>query len=82
MYTCACMLSCFSCVRLCDPMDSCQASLSVGILHKNTGVGCQAPLQEIFPTQVLNPHLLHWQADSLLALYMYIYSLFLDLLPI
>ena len=49
---------------------------------KNTGVGCHAVLQEIFPTQVLNPRLLHWQVDSLPALYMYIYSLFLDLLPI
>ena len=35
---------------------------------KNTGVGCHALLQRIFPTQGLNshlPHLLHWQADSL-----------------
>ena len=49
---------------------------------KNTGVGCHVLLQEIFPTQVLNPRLLHWQADSLPALYMYIYFLLLDLLPI
>ena len=30
---------------------------------KNTGVGCHSPLQGIFPTQCLNPcllHLLHW----------------------
>ena len=33
---------------------------------KNTGVGCHALLQRIFPTQGLNPRLLHWQADSLL----------------
>ena len=32
---------------------------------KNTGVGCYALLQGIFPTQGLNPYLLHWQADSL-----------------
>ena len=35
---------------------------------KNTGVGCQALLQEIFPTQGSNPHLLcllHWQLGSL-----------------
>ena len=47
---------------------------------KNTGVGCHFLLQEIFPiqglklqnlrktkqnTQGLNPHLLHWQVDSL-----------------
>ena len=34
---------------------------------KNTGVGCHALLQRIFPTQGLNPcllGLLHWQADS------------------
>ena len=35
---------------------------------KNTGVGCRALLQVIFPTQGLKLsllHLLHWQADSL-----------------
>ena len=32
---------------------------------KNTGVGCHFLLQGIFPTQGLNPHFLHWQADSL-----------------
>ena len=35
---------------------------------KNPGVGCQALLQGIFPTQGSNPHLfclLHWQAGSL-----------------
>ena len=32
---------------------------------KNTGVGCHALLQGIFPAQGSNPHLLHWQADSL-----------------
>ena len=34
----------------------------------NTGVGCHALLQGIFPTQGLNPHLLsllHWQQGSL-----------------
>ena len=34
----------------------------------NMGVGCHFRLQGIFPTQGLNPgllHLLHWQADSL-----------------
>jgi len=33
MYTCACVLSHFSCVWLCDPVDSCQAPLSMGILQ-------------------------------------------------
>ena len=28
-------------------------------------VGCHFLLQGIFPTQGLNPHLLHWQEDSL-----------------
>ena len=35
---------------------------------KNTAVGCSALLRGIFPTQGLNPcllHLLHWQAASL-----------------
>ena len=32
---------------------------------KSTGVSCHFPLQGFFPTQGLNPHLLHWQADSL-----------------
>ena len=32
---------------------------------KNTGVGCLVFLQGIFPTQGLNPSLLHWQPDSL-----------------
>ena len=32
---------------------------------KNTGVGCQFLLQDIFPTQGSNPHLLNWQVDSL-----------------
>ena len=33
---------------------------------KNTGVGCHFLLQGIFLTQGSNPHLLLWQADSLL----------------
>ena len=32
---------------------------------KNTGVGWHFLLQGIFPTQGSNPHLLHWQVDSL-----------------
>ena len=34
---------------------------------KNTGVGCHFLLQGIFPTQGVNPGLLHWQAGSLLS---------------
>ena len=45
-----------------------QAPLSMGFPSKNTGVGCHFLLQEIFPIQGSNQHLLcllHWQADSL-----------------
>ena len=42
-----------------------QASPSMGFPGKNTGVGCHFLLQGLFPTQGLNPGLLHWQADSL-----------------
>ena len=53
-----------------------QASLSMGFSNqeywsekkkKNTGVGCHALLQGIFPTQGSNPYLLcplNWQAGS------------------
>ena len=37
----------------------------MGFSRQNTGVGCYFILQGIFPTQGLNPRLLHWQADSL-----------------
>ena len=67
---CACMLNCFSCVQLfvmlwiiVTPRLLCPW-VSPG---KNTGVDCLALLQEIFPTQGLNPHLLgllHWQVGS------------------
>ena len=48
LYTCACVLSHFSCVRLCDPMD---CSLLTRLLcprnspSKNTGVCCHALLR-------------------------------------
>ena len=32
---------------------------------RNAGMSCHFPLQGIFLTQGLNPHLLHWQVDSL-----------------
>ena len=61
-----------SCPTLYDPMDcSSPGSLcpwdSPG---KNSGVGCHALLQEIFPIQGSNLHLLcllHWEAVSLLV---------------
>ena len=50
-----------SCLTVCNPMDS---SLSGTSVHgdspgKNTGVGCHALLQGIFPIQGLNPGPLH-----------------------
>ena len=67
----ACVLSCFSCVQLfCKPViykppGSSDHGDSPG---KNSGVGCHALLQGIFPIQGLNMsllHLLHWHAGSL-----------------
>ena len=50
-----------SCVTLCDPMDCSPPGSSVhgDSPGKNTGVGCHALLQGIFPTQGSNPGLLH-----------------------
>ena len=42
-----------------------QVPLPMDFPGKNIGVGCHALLQVIFPIQGSNPHLLHWQADSL-----------------
>ena len=58
---------CPSSPALWSPMDhSPPSSPSMGFSSSNTGVGCYALLQGIFPTQgpcLLG--LLHWQADSL-----------------
>ena len=66
---CACAKSLQSCPTLCDPMcSSLPGSCQWDSPAKNTGVGCQAHLQGIFPTQGSNPRvicLLHWQAGSL-----------------
>ena len=66
----ACVLSRFSLVlRSLTPWTVAhQAPLSMGFPGKNTGVGCHALLQGIFPTQGSNLYLLcllHWQAGSL-----------------
>ena len=61
---CQCAVLCLVallCLTLCDPMD---CSLPGSSVHgdspgKNTGVGCHALFQGIFPTQVSNPGLLH-----------------------
>ena len=65
-----CVLSCVTHVQLCDSMDYNLPGSSVhgDSAGKNTGMGCHALLQGIFPTQGLNPsllHLLHWQVGSL-----------------
>ena len=57
---CVCLVT-QSCSTLCYPMD---CSLPGSSAHgdspgNNTGVGCHAFLQRIFPTQGLNPGLLH-----------------------
>ena len=48
-------------LTLCDPMDCGPPGSSVhgDSPGKNTGVGCHALFQGIFPNQGLNPHLLH-----------------------
>ena len=64
---CAVCIVTQSCPTLCNPMDCStpwtaarQAPLSVGFFPgKNTGVGCHALFQEIFPRQESNPGLLH-----------------------
>ena len=50
-----------SCLTLCDPMVCSRQRSSVheDSLGKNTGVGCQALLQRLFPTQGLNLGLPH-----------------------
>ena len=56
------MLSHFSRVQLCVILwtAACQAPLSMAFSSgKNTGVGCYALPQGIFPTQGSNPYLLH-----------------------
>ena len=50
-----------SCLTLCNPVDCSPPDSSVhgDSPGKNTGVGCRALLQGIFPTQGSNPGLLH-----------------------
>ena len=69
-----CMLGRFSHVRLLASLRTVahQVPLSMGFVGKNTAVGCHSLLQEIFLTQVSNPHLCvspALQVDSLLLSY-------------
>ena len=61
MFYPVCVLSHFRHVRLsASPLTVArQAPLCLGFSSKNTGVGCHAFLQGIFPTQGSNPRLLH-----------------------
>ena len=57
-----------SCPTLCNELQPARLLCPWDSPGKNTGVGCFALLQGIFPTQGSNPYLLcllHWQADSL-----------------
>ena len=57
-----------SCPTLSDLMNCSLPGSSLGqwdFPGKNTGVGCHFLLQGIYPAQRSNPHLLHWQEDSL-----------------
>ena len=59
---CVCLVAQL-CPTLCDPMDCSLPGFSVhgDFPGKNTRVGCHAFLQEIFPTQGLNPGLPHYR---------------------
>jgi len=59
-HSCVCLVAQL-CSTLCDPRDCSPPGSSVHgySLGKNTGVGCHALLLGIFPTQGLNPGLLH-----------------------
>ena len=71
---CVCVCVCERVIQLysilCNPMDHILSGYSLcpwDSPGKNTGVGCHALLQGIFPTQGSNPNSLHSQADSLLS---------------
>ena len=62
---CCCLVT-KSCPTLCDSKDGSLPGSSVcGISQARIQEWFPFLLQEIFPTQELNLHLLHWQADSL-----------------
>ena len=66
-YTHVCMFSHSAVSDSCKPMNRLYPArlCSWDSPGKNTGVGCHFLLHGIVPTQGLNPHLLHCQADSL-----------------
>ena len=63
-WTCGCVLSCFSHVRLCATLWTVARQVPLSNWDSpgmDTRVGCHALLQEIFPTQRSNPGLLRCQ---------------------
>ena len=64
---CCCCLVAKPCLTLSRPHELQPARLLCprDFPGKNTEVDCHFLLQGIFPIQVLNPSVLHWQADSL-----------------
>ena len=77
------MLICFSYVRLCDPgLQPARLLCLWDSSGKNTGVGCHALLQEILPTQGLNPCLLcllHYVLFCILVILFYLFMAVLGL---
>ena len=68
LHICVCVVSHFRHVRFRIPVDCNSPGSAVHSPGKNTGVGCCAFHQCIFPTQRSNPHLLRllrWQVVSL-----------------
>ena len=64
---CACVLNCVW-LSVTPWTIACWAPRSMGFSRQEYWNGCRFPLQGIFLTRGLNPHLLHllpWQADSL-----------------
>ena len=54
------------CLTLCDPWTiACQAPLSMAFSRQEYWSGLPFPSTGICPTQGQNPHLLHWQVNSL-----------------
>ena len=67
IHNCCYCLVAKSCLTLCNPLNYRPTRLLCpwDFPGNNIGVGCHFLLQGIFPAQELNPHLLHWQVDSL-----------------
>ena len=63
IYLCCAVLSCSVVSTVFDPMECSPPDYSVhgASPGRNTGVGCHALLQGIFPTQGSNPRLLHYR---------------------